>query len=186
MLRTLRLIPVFLIALLAGMVASAATLQQISMDQMSQSATAVVWARVVGTSASISGSTIYTRYKLDVSESWKGAAPSEVMLPGGSLNGTFQSFPGVPVLRAGGEYVLFLWTSASTGITHIIGLTQGLFDVASQPDGTILASRKESGELMLDASGRRVSDQSVSMKLADMKARVTQALISTMPAGTAK
>lgn len=176
---TLRSIPVLLTALFTGGLAHGATLQQISMDQMSRSATAVVRARVVGVSTSVSGSTIYTRYKLSVSESWKGATPSEVVLPGGNLNGQSQSFPGVPVLHAGGEYVLFLWTSASTGLTHIIGLTQGLFLVASQPDGSAMVSRKESGELMLDANGRRVSDQAISMNLTDLKARVHQALAGT-------
>lgn len=174
-----RLIPVILSAAAAVTATNAATLQQLSMDQMSQLATSVVRARVVGSSASAYTSAgspiIYTHYKLSVSEVWKGAATSEVMLPGGDFNGQKQSFPGVPELRVGGEYVLFLWKSPSTGITHTLGLTQGIFEVATQADGSVVASRRQSGELMLDAAGHRVSDQPMSMKAADMKSRVRQA-----------
>jgi hypothetical protein len=169
MFRNLRLIPVVLTALAAH----AATLQQLSMDQMSHLATAVVRARVIGSSASLYASpgspTIYTHYKLAVSEVWKGAASAEVLLPGGDFNGQKQSFPGVPELHVGGEYILFLWKSPSTGITHTIGLTQGIFEITAQADGSAVASRRQSGEMMLDASGRKVADRPISMKLADMK-----------------
>lgn len=176
MFRTLRLICAIFSVLLLQASVSAATLQQLSLDQMSQGASAVVRARVISASASISGSTIYTHYKLSSSEVWKGAAPAEVMLPGGTANGQSESFPGVPELKVGGEYVLFLWTSRSTGITHVIGLSQGLFELSAQPDGSAVANRRASGEAMLDSEGRRVSDQAVSMKLADMKSRVRQAV----------
>ncbi len=93
---------------LSGSLASAATLQQLSMQQMTQSATAIVRATVTGSSASFTGSTIYTHYKLQVSETWKGTAVTEVMLPGGVAGGLRQSFPGVPQLQTGTEYMLFL------------------------------------------------------------------------------
>ena len=173
--RTLRFIPVLLVALTAH----AATLEQLSMDQMSQLATAVVRARVIDSTASFvttDGSPmIYTHYKLQVSESWKGSAVTEVLLPGGDINGVRQSFPGVPELRVGGEYVLFLWKSPSTGIMHTIGLTQGIFEVSTQRDGSTVATRRRSGELMLDASGQRVPGPAVLMKLSDLKTRVRTA-----------
>jgi hypothetical protein len=172
MFRNLRLIPIVLTAIAAH----AATLQQLSMDQMSHLATSVVRARVIGASASFFASpgapTIYTHYKLAVSEVWKGAATAEVLLPGGDVNGQKQSFPGVPELRVGGEYILFLWKSPSTGIMHTIGLTQGIFEITTQADGSIVASRRQSGELMLDTSGHKVADQPISMRAADMKTRV--------------
>jgi hypothetical protein len=184
--RTYRLIPFFFVALWAN----AATLQQLSMDQMSQLATSVVRARVTGVSADVSASTgsptIYTHYKLAVSEVWKGAASAEVALPGGDVNGVKQSFPGVPELRVGSEYILFLWKSPSTGITHTIGLTQGIFDLATEPDGSLHVTRRQSGELMVDASGHRVSDRAISMKLADMKTRVRLAPATLPTAGAAK
>ena len=158
---------------------SAATLQQLSMDQMSQLATSVVRAKVIGSSASLypgpGSPTIYTHYKLAVSEVWKGSAAAEVMLPGGAVDGKKQTFPGVPELRVGAEYVLFLWKSPSTGIVHTMGLTQGIFELTPQADGSVVASRRASGELMLDATGRRVSDQAIRMNLTDIKTHVKAA-----------
>jgi hypothetical protein len=156
----------------AASVASAVTLRQMSMDEMTASATAIVRAQVTGSSVSQIGPTIYTRYKLQVTETWKGSAPGEVLLPGGTVSGLRQSFPGVPQLSTGSEYVLFLWTSSSTGITHVIGFSQGIFNVSQQADGSIQASRPATAETMLDATGHPVRDQAISMKLADMKSSV--------------
>jgi hypothetical protein len=164
-----------MVLLCAAGAAYPATLQQLTMDEMTRSATAIVRARVSGALASFTGSTIYTHYKLEVTETWKGSAGSEVMLPGGIASGYRQSFPGVPKLETGAEYVLFLWKSPA-GITHLVGLSQGLFQVTSQPDGLLAASRPQIGETMLDASGKPVRDQALQMKLADMKTRVSQAL----------
>lgn len=154
--------------------ASAATLEQLSIARMSQSATAIVRARIADSSASVTSATIYTHYKLQVKEVWKGVAADEVMLPGGLADGNRQSFPGVPELSVGSEYVLFLWKSSSTGITHVLGLTQGLFNVSQQSDGSVIAWRPKIGEMMLDAAGRKVADQPVSMKIGDLKTRVRQ------------
>lgn len=169
------------VALFVCIAASAVTLEQLSMDQMAQNATAIVRARVTGSYTSVISSTIYTHYKLQVSEVWKGSTASEVMLPGGVANGARQSFPGVPELTSGSEYLLFLWKSPSTGITHLLGMTQGLFNVTAQADGSAIAWRAKIGETMLDASGHKVSDQAVAMKLAEMKSRVRQPGITAGP-----
>jgi hypothetical protein len=164
-----------IITILFGcLTAHAATLQQLSMDQMAQSATGIVRARVTGSYTSVISSTIYTHYKLQVTEVWKGNTATEVMLPGGVSGAHRQSFPGIPELQAGAEYILFLWKSSSTGITHLLGLTQGLFNVSEPGDGSATAFRPKIGEMMLDAAGRKVADQAISMKLADMKTRVRQ------------
>jgi hypothetical protein len=163
---------VFIASLSFCLPGAAVTLQQLSMDQMTQAATAIVRARVTGSSTSLTGSTIYTHYKLQVSETWKGSAGSEIMLPGGVAGGIRQSFPGVPQLQVGSEYVLFLWTSQKTGITHAVGMSQGIFNVSSRADGSALVSRAKIGEGMLDQAGRSVQDHAVQMDLSDMKARV--------------
>jgi hypothetical protein len=153
--------------------AGAATLQQLSVDQMAQSATAIVRARVVSSSANFTGSTIYTHYKLQVSETWKGSAATEVMLPGGVAGGYWQSFSGIPTLQTGSEYVLFLWTSPSTRIIHLVGFSQGLFNLSQQTDGSMNVGRPRIGEGMFDRAGRRVRDQAVQMRLVDLKAQVS-------------
>jgi len=161
---------------LAAPLVPAATLQQLSMDQMTDLATSVVRARVTGVSAAISTAsgtpTIYTHYQLQVSEVWKGSALPEVAMPGGTVNGQHQDFPGVPELKVGSEYVLFLWKSSTTGTIQTLGLTQGIFEVSDQADGSIVAHRRQSGELMVDAAGHRVTDRAVRMGLTQMKARV--------------
>lgn len=162
---------VAIVALVCALPVSAATLEQLSMEQMSESATSIVRATIAGSYTSISNSTVYTHYTLRIAETWKGVAAGEVMLPGGTAGAVRQVFPGVPQLTVGTEYVLFLWKS-STGITHLVGLTQGLFEVDRQADGSALATRAKIGEMMLDASGRKVADKAVSMVLTDMRSRV--------------
>jgi hypothetical protein len=165
-----------LLALCAASAASATTLVQLSMNQMMQQATAIVRATVGGSSTSRIGSTIYTHYTLQVTDTLKGTAPSEVALPGGVANGLRQSFPGVPQLQAGTEYVLFLWKSPSTGIVHILGLSQGLFQVSTQSDGTVQVARSHIGETMLDTSGNVVQDHAIQMTLSALKLQVSQNL----------
>lgn len=170
-----RIAPIF--ALLFALPASAATLQQLSVPQMTQAATSIVRARVVSAGAALNGNTIYTHYRLQVTESWKGFTPSEVAIPGGIANGVRQSFPGMPQLTVGAEYVMFLWTSGSTGITHLVGLQQGLFNLSAQADGSTLAVRPLIGEMLLDASGRKVADQAVQMNISTLKANVRSSLV---------
>lgn len=165
-----------LLALWACSPIRAATLRQLSLTEIAQSATAIVRARVTGSSASFTGSTIYTHYQLQISEVWKGAGSTEVMVPGGVAGGYRQSFPGIPTMQVGSEYVLFLWTSAKTGITHLVGFGQGLFDVTSQADGSLQVSRPLIGEGMHDAKGRLVQDKAVRMRLGDMRAQVKAAV----------
>jgi hypothetical protein len=71
---------------------------------------------------------------------------------------------------------MFLWTSSSSGITHLVGLTQGLFNVATQADGTIQVSRPPSADTMLDAKLHPVADQPVSMGLPTMRTRVNTSI----------
>jgi hypothetical protein len=119
---------------------------------------------------------IYTHYTLQVSDTLKGVAPSAVDLPGGVAGGLRQSFPGVPQLQTGSEYVFFLWRSPSTGMMHILGLSQGLFNVSVLSDGTAQVARARIGETMLDASGHVVQDHAIQMALSALKLQVAQAL----------
>ena len=78
-------------------------------------------------------------------------------------------------MKPGQEYVLFLWTSRS-GLTQVIGLSQGLFKVSEEGSeggsGVAVAQRPAASELMLDRSGLPVEDRPVSMRLQDLRARV--------------
>jgi hypothetical protein len=179
-----------LVGALAIIPLQATTLQKLSLPEMAQKSTAVVRARVVGATGVLRGSEVYTIYKLEPVEIWKAPAsgtPWEVAVPGGIAGGLRQPVDGAPTLVEGREYVLFLWTSR-TGVTQLIGLSQGLFDVqvegGAKPavgrnpvDGKSLwVLRSPAGERMLDGQGRPVRDEAVSMRLADLKTQVTRAL----------
>ena len=149
----------------------AATLERLSLDELIDQSSAIVRGRVTGSSATFTGSAIYTHYKVQVLQSWKGAAQGtvDVAVPGGTANGLRQTFSGAPQLIAGKEYVLFLWTSKS-GLTWITGLSQGLFDLPSN----VMAVRAASSEQMLDrATGRPVHEDRLEMQLRDLGAHIS-------------
>jgi hypothetical protein len=165
--------------LLFGVLLQAATLQKMGLDEMAQKSTAIVRARVTGSYAAAHGSLIYTHYKVQVAERWKGddAGTLDIVVPGGTAAGLRQSFPGAPRLAAGRDYVLFLWTGPS-GLTHIMGLSQGLFDLKTDEKGELVASRAATGELIMDAAGRPVKDETVSLHLTELRARISRAVVS--------
>ena len=165
----------FLLVLLLAAAASATTLVQLSLDDMIRMSTSIVRARVTGSYAERRGADIYTHYRLEILEQWKGSGQTDVAVPGGAIGPERQTVAGAPVLAAGQERVLFLWTSPS-GLTQVIGLTQGLFSVRSEATGAALAERPAATETMLDSRGRLVRDQPVSLSLPDLRTRVRQSL----------
>jgi hypothetical protein len=156
----------------------AATLFRLSLDDMINQCTAIVHVKVSGSSTAFRGSIIYTWYHVQVLERWKGPdqAALDVALPGGTVNNYRQAFPGSPQLVDGNEYLLFLWTSKS-GLTQIIGLTQGLFDLSRDSSGAITAVRGASTNSMLDpATGKVVRDLPIRMQLKDMTSLIANTL----------
>jgi hypothetical protein len=161
--------------------AKATTLLQLGLSEMAQASTAITRVRVTGSSEVLRGSDVYTVYQFAALESLKnpvGRSLRDVAVPGGAAGGIRQVVAGAPTLRVGGEYVLFLWTSRS-GLTQIIGLSQGLFSVsnafsASNP----VVTRAAADEQMLDTAGRPVRAEALAMPWTDLKALVDQALRS--------
>lgn len=152
----------------------AATLERLSLDDMIAKSTAIVRGRVTGSVAAFRGPIIYTHYTVQVLDRWKGAVQStmDVAVPGGTADGYRQIFSGSPQLAQGDEYLLFLWTSRS-GLTQIIGLTQGIFQLSKDSSGVTLAVRGASSETMLEpVTGRVVQDQPIQMRLSELGARI--------------
>lgn len=166
-------IPVFATALL-----------QMSMDQMTAASTEIVEGTVTGSYTAMSGKTIFTHYKVEVTQRMKGPAnaTADVAIPGGSFNHLRQSFAGVPILQVGQQYLLFLWQGA-TGPNQPVGLNQGVFAIEGGSTSAAMASRPAVGETMLDSAHRRVIDRPVSMRLSDVHARVAAVLSGTPAAG---
>lgn len=173
------------LSIIAGFAPSvwATTLEQLTLDDMAQKSTAIVRARVAGSHAGTRGTNIYTFFELQVIETWKSSGQInsqntiEVAVPGGAFDGIRQNVTGAPELKPGQEYVLFLWTSRS-GLTQVIGLSQGLFKVSEESSGKAVAQRPAASELMLNRSGLPVDDRAVSMPLQDLRTHVRQALAS--------
>ena len=179
-----RTITTGLIAGLVVLTVSATTLERLSLDTMVGKSTAIVRAQVIGTSSESRNGSIYTRYTLQVSETWKGSAGTkvDVFVPGGTLNGLRQSVPGAPVLDSADDLVIFLWKGAS-GRMQVIGLSQGLFYVNRDDSGVPMIERPGVKELMIDGqTGRAVQDVSVRMPLGEMKTRVVTR-VAEMQAG---
>lgn len=152
---------------------SASTLQQLSLDDMIQKSTVIVRGKPQSSYAAPNGAVIYTHYQVQVSDTYKGSATSQldVVVPGGVTNGRRQSFSGAPALLNGQDYVLFLWTSRN-GLTQVIGLSQGLFSVTASSAGQTMVVRSASKELMLDAAGKPVTDSNVQMPLSTLRTRI--------------
>jgi hypothetical protein len=167
-----------LLALTVPWIAAATTLERLSLDEMTAKATAIVRGRVTASWCAPRGSLIYTHYRIQVSERWKGPAATEVevVVPGGSANGVRQSFAGTPKLTEGAEYVLFLWTGSS-GLTHILGFTQGVFDLKRDASGAVIAVRAATSETLLDPTSERpVNEEPLRLKLDELSHRVRMAL----------
>jgi hypothetical protein len=86
-----------------------------------------------------------------------------------------QTFSGAPQLGGGVDYLLFLWTGPS-GLTQIIGLSQGLFQLQKDANGEWIATRAAASETMLDPkTGRLVNDQAIRLRLTDLRSRLRTA-----------
>lgn len=151
--------------------AGATTLRQLTLDDMIRQSTAIVHAKVTGSYSAFRGRTIYTYYQLQIEENVAGTAASEVAVPGGAAKGLRQMAAGAPTLVSGQDYVIFLWTSGS-GLTQVIGLSQGLFNVMQDSSGNAVLVRPAASSPMLNASGDVVSDQAVTIKLNDLKTEI--------------
>jgi hypothetical protein len=149
------------------------------MSDMIQQSTAIVRAKVTGSYAADRKGQIYTFYKLQVLENLKSTTPAstDVAVPGGSLGGVHQLVPGSPQLTAGQEYVLFLWTSKS-GLTQVIGLSQGLFNVSTDASGTPVLARAPTGEATVNP-GNAGGDAPSGLTLPELRGRVQRVLGSS-------
>lgn len=154
-----------------------ATLQKLSFDEMVGHSTAIVRAKIGPGSGRQHGALVYTHHTVTVLESWKGApaASINVVVPGGQVGRLHQSVAGAPVLTPGSELVLFLWTSRS-GLTHVIGLSQGVFQLERNPAGAIILNRAPLAASLVAPSGRLLHDDGMTMPMTEFRTRVSSAL----------
>jgi hypothetical protein len=172
--RLLSICALFAVALLRG-----TTLQQLSLDDMTLKSTAIVRGKVQQTETVLRGSVVYTMYRLQVSEQWKGTQSAQIdfAVLGGTAKGIHQAYSGAPALTNGQEYVLFLWTSRG-GLTQIIGLSQGAFNLTSVASGDSLVTRFATTDRVVDQLGNDLASVNFQMRLGDMRSQVAHTLRS--------
>jgi hypothetical protein len=170
------LLPVLTVGLLAAPL-GAATLERLSLDEMTTRSTAIVRGKAIGTYTAPSGRVIYTHFRIQVTEQWKGrSSPAlDIVVPGGASGGFRQSFSGAPSIKPNAEYVFFLWQSR-TGLTHVIGLSQGLFSLKPGASGDLTALRTATTEPLMDSVGHLVQPEAISMTLKSLRDRVQRVL----------
>jgi len=167
-----------ILAAAAACLTSASTLQRLTMSDMIQKSTMIVRGSMLpGSSAALRGSMIYTHYQLSVSTAFKGTPGPiiDVAVPGGALNGIQQPVAGAPAFTSGQDAIFFLWTS-KTGLTQVIGLSQGLFSVTTNAQGQVMVSRGASSQPMLNSSGQAVTDSSIQMPLTQLVGNIQAVL----------
>jgi hypothetical protein len=160
----------------------ATTLIQLSLNDLIKLSSGIVRAKVTGVHTDYGGSDIFTYYQLLVSEDWRasGLTPTtptqiQVAVPGGVVRGVRQTVAGAPPMVVGQEYVVFLWTSRS-GLTQVIGLSQGLFQVQADANGNPVLVRPATGEAVVDKNGNSVTDQALTISLAALRAQARSTL----------
>jgi hypothetical protein len=162
-----------LLALSAG----ATSLQKLGLDEMIQKSTGIIRGKVTASYSGMVGVDVFTFYKIQVVEAFKGATVSQIDLavPGGVSGRIRQVVPGAPEVVVGKEYVVFYWTSKS-GLSQIIGLTQGLFSENPDSPTNPLLLQPASTETMLGPDGQPVADQPLTLRMSELRSRVGKVL----------
>lgn len=168
----------FVIAALLGMLvlevqAPATTIERLTVDEMIAKSTLIVRGKAAAGEGVRRSGIIYTDYVFRVEETIKGSAPVTLRLtvPGGSVRGASQMFAGTPRLDPGRDYVVFVWTSRS-GVHHIIGLSQGLFDAQINSAGEWVLRRGPAAAHVIDREGKEIADQPLELNWSEVKRRV--------------
>jgi hypothetical protein len=166
-------LPSKLVVVAALLPLCATTLERMTVDQMVEKSTSVIRAKALTSRTEMIGRMIYTLHRVQVSDRWKGQGFStiEVAVPGGTWSGYRQTVPGSPRVSAGAEYVIFVWT-APNGVNHIVGLSQGLLQVTTAPDGSTLLVRGRTDAEVVDSQGKPVDDSGLQLSLADLLAKL--------------
>jgi hypothetical protein len=152
------------------------TLEKLSFDEMVAKSTLIVRGRISPAGVRQHGPIYYSHYTVQVSEQYKGpsARMIDVVLPGGTIGRTQQTFSGVPAFSPDTDLVLFLWTSKS-GLTHVIGLSQGIFQVSKDAAGQTIFSREAILEGLIDSrTGRSANDGGMRFTASEFASRVGQ------------
>lgn len=165
---------ILILCAVACLSARAATLEQMSIEDLTRESTSIVRGSVGESRTAQVGPLIYTFTTLRIAENLKGEAVREIeiALPGGRIGDLSQRFGGVPQLEPGKEYLFFLWRGPS-GLTQVTGLSQGLIEIKDAAGSDRFAVREPSPELLIaPGSGEAVKNGGLRMPLRELIARI--------------
>ena len=151
----------------------ATILEKLSTERLIDESTEIVRGTVNYCSPIYKAPVIYTVCEIAVSERFKGleAARVMVMVPGGTALGLRQNYAAAPILERGKEHVFFIWQGKS-GNKQLMGLCQGLMNLAKDSRGNVLVLRSKVDERMVNAKGEAVEDHGFHMALNQLRETV--------------
>ena len=132
--------------------ASALISQHYSLRDLWGSASIVVKARVIDRSFHREKGRIYTKYRLEALEHFKGHSTTEFMAhwPGGAVDGLRQVVPGIPEMKPSQEYIVFLRCPTLSRCVPL-GYGQGIWKRGELKESwRSLAEMSKLGELSLE------------------------------------
>jgi hypothetical protein len=147
-------------ALAGASMASATTVQKLSMKDLSKNSAAIARAQVEDVVARYDvNKEIYTYITLRVLEPVKGSSKDEVITIrqiGGVVDNIASVVPGTPTFKKGEEVVVFLSRHDAAGYPWVMGLQQGKFSVSQDENGAKKVRNELEGLRLMDPSGSAI------------------------------
>jgi len=163
------------VMLLATGRGAAAVLIHLTVEEMAEKSSAVFLGRCVAVQGELDPGEfgMVTHNVFEVQEYYKGHLGRRVVItePGGEVGGRVTHYPGTPQFQPGDEVVLFVWAGPS-GRHQVIGLTQGAFWAARDPQtGEIMLKQHAPMARMIEppAHAHRASAGPVSLTLSSLR-----------------
>jgi hypothetical protein len=152
------------LALLTANVASATTVEKMSLRDLAKKSDAIVLAHVEDASARYdSNKEIYTYITLRVLEPVRGPKADAVITIrqlGGVVGDIASIVPGTPRFKQGEEVVLFLTKNDAAGYPWVMGLQQGKYTVTSDEKGRKSVRNEIDERSLLSPNGKAIGGES--------------------------
>ncbi len=170
--------------------AQATVVKSLSLGQMTSEADVIVQARVLDRSSAWNAekTRIYTVTRIQVSETLKGPAESELQIRqiGGTVDGLSQKVVGNATLKVGEEVILFLDRDEAKPFHYVVGMAQGKYAI-DRSQTTPRVVRTLHGLALADVADGKVklkghAKATLAPSVADFKNRIRGALKVTPPA----
>ena len=176
--RIIAVLLTLLLELCAALQLYGTTLVRLSLNQLTSAATAVAYAKCIGSTSVWHNGEIWTITSFHTEENWKGALPQEfqVWMLGGRSGAVTSYVPGAPRFFPGEEVVLFLEPTRSRNLS-ITAWGEGTFRIHRDPlTGEARATQDVASTHVFDPHPQRFRHSRIrDWPLQELKARVLAA-----------